>query len=247
MNPIIIAKDGFGGSRNKEIVEELNHKHGVEAILGDIPIDVMWTTSAGQMVMGDFKKPADLIASVKDGRLHNQTSHFRDPNIYGFILIESDAVSFDGGYMVGNEYSYWTWEQFDGLLESMQEEGIVIVRSPHERFTPRRLAYMYRRLNEESHGSWHRPIAELPPAKDFLDSEYREKVGFLMHIGRNLGSRRGQRGMGQVNAEKMLSEFGLMGALGITEESLEEAAKRWVGLKGVGTKSIDQWKRWIKG
>lgn len=247
MYPIIIAKDGFGGSRNKEIVEELNHKHGVAATLGDIPIDVMWNTTNGQVVMGDFKKPADLIASVKDGRLHDQTSYFKDPNVYGFILIESDAVSFDGGYMVGNEYSYWTWEQFDGLLESMQEEGIIIVRSPNERFTPRRLAYMYRRLNEAGHGSWHRPVAELPPAKDYFDAEYREKIGFLMHVGRSLDNKRGQRGMGQVNAEKLISEFGLMGTLGITEESLEEASKRWKSVKGVGPKMIADWLKWIRG
>lgn len=243
MYPIVVAKDGFGGTRNAELVEELKTKHGVEAILGDIPIDLMWTTIDGKPVMGDLKKPADLIASALDGRLHNQTSIMHGPDTYGFILLEADGVGYDSGRMVGNKYKHWTWEQFDGLLQSLQEEGIIVVRSANERLTGKRIAYLYRRLNDLSRGSWHKPVPILPPAVDFLDVAYREKVGFLMHVGRD---GKGGRGMGQVNAERLLQEFGLMGTLGITNETLEEALTRWKNVKGVGPKSIIQWKKWLQ-
>ena len=214
-------------------MDDLVRRCNVPAAAGQIPVDLLWTVD-DKTVMGDRKAVPDLIASANDGRLHEQVAAMEGK--YGFILLEGE-VSKDG-YTVGEGDHCWQYDQFDDLLLSLQEEGVKVIHSPGKEMTARRLAAVYKRLNSGDRGSWHLPVRLLPPAQDYLDAEYRERVGMLMHLGKG---KKGTRGMGPVMASEMLSNFGLMGTLGITEDSLNEAIKRWKTVKGAGKTLVERW------
>jgi ERCC4-type nuclease len=224
MNPIYVAPDE---DRNHNTVEALLKLNQPAKAL-HIPVDYAWQ---GEIpVMGERKTPDDLIASANDGRLAKQIDAMQES--YGFILLEGQW-SFDGGWTVGR----WTWDQFMNLLQSIQSKGVKIDLSPNKEMTPRRLVALYKWSQKEEHDSWRRPLVAMPPAEDYLDRDYRGKIGMLMHLP----------DCGEKKANVLMESFGLMGTLGITEEGLTEASGRWATIKGIGPKLTKKWEEWIRG
>lgn len=229
--PIVIAKDE---ERHNGLIERLK-LYDVLGVPGGIPVDYAWAAH-GVPIMGDNKTPQDLIASALDGRLHNQIQAMKEAKALGFILVEGEW-SQDGGHTVGDVTHGWTWDQFDNLLFSLQTEGILVAHVVAEALTPKRLASLYTWTTKDRRGSWHTPVPLLPPAQDFFDKEYRKRVGMMMSLP----------SMGADRASKLVHGYGLMGALGITEEGLATAKKRWLEQKGIGSKLADTWEAWLRG
>lgn len=208
------------------MVEQLLRQN-IKALTGPLPVDYGWAAN-GKSVLGENKTALDLIASASDGRLHRQMESLKKADL-GFIMLEG-GLSVDG-YTVGS----WTYEAFDDLLMSLQCEGVVVVHSPYASATARRLAALYRWTQKEKHGSWHEPIAFLPPLEDIGDDDYRSRIGMLMHLPK----------CGPNKATKLVREFGLAGALNFTPEQVAEAQRRWVTIPGIGDKLAETWGAWL--
>lgn len=221
---LIVAKDE---DRHTGMVESLSRLN-VPARAGDIPVDYLWVSNRGLTWSGDNKTVPDLIASVGDGRLHNQTQFMKRTGGMGFLLIEGYHTD---GYMVDK----WTHEAFWDLLQSLQCEGIHVDMSAGEKYTPKRLAALYNWSNKKEVGSWHQPVVLMPPVEGFLDEEYRSKVGMLMHLP----------GMGPKRAEELLRAYGLMGTLGMNYEGVQIAQDRWKAVKGIGPKLAERWRKYF--
>ena len=221
--------------RRKGLVSKLIKVYGVPAVAGSLPLDFAWTAQK-LPVMGDSKTPSDLIASAKDGRLHEQMQVATDAGGLAFIFLIGEW-SIDGGWTVGQREHSWTWDAFDDLLVSLQCEGVKIIHVPNEEAVPRRLATFYRWTERENHGSWHRSPVLLPPAYDYADEDFRSKVGLVMHLP----------GCGPTKAEALLRRYGLATTLGISVDELDRATERWLAVKGIGPKLVSKWREYLLG
>ncbi len=181
--------------------------------------------------MGENKTPADLIASVRDGRLYKQLESMKDAAIR-FILIEGEW-SHDGGHTVAEAPHSWMWDQFDNLLASIQAEGVVVLHSPSEKYTARRLAAFYEYTGKEEHGSWKNLERAKPKAS--RSKLFDAQVAMLMSLP----------GCGQKKAEGLVKEYGLTDSLGITD--LDMAVSRWRAMKGIGPKLSEKWRSFLEG
>lgn len=232
--PIIVAKDQDDRTGLVETLIKRYNTPAIRAGVGELPVDVVWS-ALGTPIMGDLKKPEDLIKSALDGRLHEQTQAMKDAKALGFLLIEGQWSK--DGISVGYKDYAWTWDQFCNLLMSIQAENIKLDFSFNAEHSARRLAALYKWTEKEKRGSWHEPAKLLPPSRNFLDKGYRNQVGMLMHLPL----------MGAERAELLMDSFGFMGSLGITDEGLRQAADNWKKLKGVGKKLPIQWEEFLRG
>ena len=234
-SPIIVANDQ---DRRTNLVETLIRRYNTPAIQGDtgsIPVDVVWTAN-GIPVMGDLKKPNDLIKSALDGRLYEQTQAMKNANALGFLLIEGQW-SKDGQMIDGHKDHSWTWDQFCNLLMSVQNDGIKLDFSWEANQSAHRIAALYKWTEKEKRGSWQEPPKLFPPSGNYLDKDYRNQVGMIMHLPL----------MGAARAEYIMETLGFMGTLGITEDGLKQARENWRKLKGIGAKLPVQWENFIRG
>ena len=206
----------------------------------NLPVDYVWIID-GRSYMGDNKKVPDLIGSSESGHLHKQVTSMESA-VDRFILLEGEWT-WDNGYNVGNADHSWSWEAFDSLLESLQEEGIKIVHSFSATRTPYRLKALYNRSQKENRGSWHEPVKSRPsndPKNDiwFYDARYRNQIGALITLFDDCGV---------PTADKMRGQYSFMDLLGITEEGLQRAKDIWTTIPRVGKKKIEMWEEAIRG
>ena len=202
----------------------------------NLPMDVLWTVD-GQPCMFDLKTPEDVIASVDDGRLHEQVTAAQRRNciLYGFLIEGEDSK--DDGVTVGYGPHAWLYERYDNLLVSLQEEGAKIVRSKSPERTPQRLASLYRRSAKEQQGSWHAPQPHQNLHNMYTDRAYRRWVEALMSMFPD---------MGETRANSLLDRWPPMEILGATDEGIEAAAVRWRSVRGIGTKLVQRWEATLK-
>ena len=228
---LTIAKDH---ERRTGLVDQLK-AHNVPATTGNIPTDYFFLADP-LVVMGDDKTPEDLIASVRDGRLHKQIGEMQRVGAYGFILVGGEWHT----ETIGFANHAWTFQQFNMLRGSIQEEGIKVYDAINDVDRVRQLKAIYERLRSGERGSWHKPEIMMPPYEvdgvKLIDKDYMARIGLLMHLP----------DAGVKTALRLMEAYGLMSSLGITEEGLAVAKERWLALKGVGKVTAAQWEMFLK-
>lgn len=217
---IIVAPDE---DRRTGIVQELVDL-GVPATTGTIDTDYLWAVGA-EIYVGERKTPTDLIASVNDGRLREQAEVMAGH--YGFILLDGVPLG-----SVGFQDHAWTWDAFDNLCASLQEQGIVIYRTVGH--LAERLASIWHRSARLDKNSWRR-VALPQTAAEYADKDYYNLVRAYMALLHGYGC-------GEQRANDLAKAFGL-GGLGVTEVGLQEARQKWTQIKGIGQKLANEWIR----
>lgn len=188
-----------------------------------LPVDYGWTAN-GVSVLGENKTWADFLASAKDGRLAKQVEAMKKAQIR-FLLLEG-PMSEDGGWTVGKAPYGRDYDSADNLLASVQAEGIIILHSPSARLTPRRLAAFYEWTGKTNHGSWKDALPTTVVGGP--NKEFNARLSTLLTI----------RGLGRKRAEQLIKAYGLRESIGVTEAGLEEAAVKWLAIKGIGPKLV---------
>ena len=199
---------------------------------GMLPVDVVWSVD-GQPCMFDIKTSSDLIASVDDGRLHSQMDSMQRASCFMFGFVIEGPHSADD-YTVGYGPRAWPVERFDDLLVSLQSEGARIALSTRVNRTPQRLAALYRYSGKTEHGSYHAPQPHHVLHNLYTDITYRRQVELLMSLP----------DLGETKANALLDRYPLTDILGMSE--LDEALKRWLGLKGIGPKVAATWLTFLR-
>ena len=218
----------------RRIVAGLSALHVPATTAKHVPVDLVWSVGDG-LVMGDVKTAADLIASVADGRLHNQTAAMHQAKAWFPFILLVGPISKDG-ITVGYGTHAWAIERFDEMLVSLQEEGIYTPLAASEARVVPRIASLYMRLGKGVRGSWHAPVKRRPDQNQYYDRTYRDQVSLLLALP----------GMGETRAEALLRDNTLMEIIGQTEESLAIARARWVKQRGIGQKLAADWEEFFR-
>lgn len=215
------------------IVEELQRIGLKASYANGLAVDVVWSVD-GKPCMFDLKTAEDAIASVNDGRLHNQMEAMKKANclMFGFII---EGEWGQDGITVGHASHAWAWERLDNLFLSIQLEGGKILRSPRLDRTPQRLASLYRYSGRDDHGSWHAPQPHHNLHNAYTDKDYRRHVEALMSWP----------DMGEERANNLLDRYSYMEINGITPESLLVATERWKDVRGIGPKITRSWETFL--
>ncbi len=247
-SPIIVAQDQdqVDKKRRYSLTTELA-AFNVPSYPGlHIPVDLFWTVD-GKPVEFDIKKVSDFIASYQDGRIYKQINAMKEAGCayYGFLIEEErdDEDEYTSPTMVGGLKHGWDWDSFDAAVLDVQiYGGCVIARSPGERYTPRRVAALWRWSGKDRTSAWAAPVPieatndfTRSPHIIFYDETYRSQVGTLMHLP----------GMGLVTANDLKEKHTFMELLGITEDGLAAAKAIWESTKGIGPKKMQAWLDWI--
>lgn len=220
--------------RETGLVKSLASLNVPSVAVEGLQVDFIWT-AGGEPFMADRKTVADLIASAGDERLHNQVQYMREAGVERPRILLEGSWSRDG-VLVGPHGHEWSWEEFDSLCESLQEEGVIIIRSSGLSRTPYRLATEWRRTGKEKTGSWHVPAKVIPTDRLYFDRTYRSQIGGLMSLP----------DCGPVTANNLRECASFMEVWGITEEGLATAKQIWNAMPGIGQKTIKKWEEFIR-
>lgn len=159
------------------------------------------------------KSVKDFIASAEDGRLQRLMDYKTQQGVR-VLLLEGDQFQF---YQGATE---WGPHKIDGMLLSLELEGIVVVRSRAEADTSDRLAALWR-YSGRDHPTLHKPYKPVPSASYLLPEE-RDMVRTLMCLP----------GWGEVKARRALEEFGSVEM--VLAKLLVGVPKDFKDVKGVG-------------
>ena len=172
--------------------EELT-KLKVACSIGSLEVgDYQWVSTSGHGWVPwtvERKSILDFIASAGDGRLQRFIDHAPTKGV-NVLLLEGDQFVFA---QAGKE---WGPQDIDGMLLSIELEGIVVVRSRGAAETSQRLKSLWH-YSGRDHPTLHKPYRPTP-ATTYLLPEERDMVRMVMCLP----------GMGEVRARRMLDEFG---------------------------------------
>ena len=215
----------------RDLVEKLE-RTGVPVTRSEqpLPVDIIWTVD-GQPCMFDIKTPADVIASVADGRLHSQLAAMEAKGclLHGFIIEGKDS---EDGVTVGYGSHAWPVERYDNLLLSVQCEGAKVVRSTSPARTARRIAELYRYSGKADRGSWRAPMKpHYTHNRMYGDEAFRRAVEGLMSLFPGCGEQRANDLLDRLTVREVLSDSG----------------ERWITVPGVGPKLCAVWRGILEG
>jgi ERCC4-type nuclease len=241
LSPVIVAQDQdhIDKKRRYSLVTELKKFNVPSNTSTSIAVDLFWTVD-GDVCMFDIKKTKDFIDSYTDGRIYKQITAMKEANAkyWGFLIEDEDDTNPN---FVGGKHG-WSWDAFDDAVYDVQVfGGANIVRSPGEKYTPRRVAALWRWTGKDRASGWAAPVPEEATSDFkrgiiFFDESYRSQVGTLMHLP----------GCGLITANDLREQYSFMELLGITEEGLERAQELWAAVRGVGKKKVEAWLRFIR-
>lgn len=96
-----------------------------------VPLDCgdCWaSTDDGQMLVVERKTPADLLGSIKDGRLFAQVAAMRERSKWAYLMITGAlAHTHDGMVIAESRTTGWRWADVQGALLDVQELGVSLV------------------------------------------------------------------------------------------------------------------------
>lgn len=90
--------------------------------------DLWVATDDGAMLVIERKTPADLLGSIKDGRLFQQVAAIRQKTKWGYVMITGVlAHTLDGNVICDNRTTGWRFDAVQGALLDVQEMGVAVV------------------------------------------------------------------------------------------------------------------------
>lgn len=201
---------------------------GAPAEVGTLPAgDFRWVVEPEDpalpwwVVVVERKSIRDLVASVDDGRLArfiDETGGATPPSTQiRALLVEGDVEAGLGGFR-GRD---WTPEGLENLLLDAQMLGVVCLRSPSTRSTPRRLASFWRWSGKDAHLALLRPV--LPGiSDDYIDPAKKAAVRALLTLP----------GWGEGRARAAIQHFKSPGA--VLRAIQDRDYKAFVAVPGIG-------------
>lgn len=185
-------------------------------------VDCYFIGTSGRKCGIQRKEIKDLLASVNDGRLVKEVLQMEALD-YKVLIVEGKAVYSEDGYLLNNTFGkQWTKSQFDGLLWSIQDRGIWLVRTDSLNDTIETVQRMERWFKKSSHESLSRRpgigkgILGAGPTSDEVAAWILQSVP----------------GIGPKLADKIVSQFGQPLRLELTTHELQQ-------IDGVGKKKAD--------
>lgn len=191
--------------------------------------DFFWFGYGGKKVGVQRKEVKDLLSSVQDGRLWKQISQMQQLDFRLLIIEGKISWTNDGKLMMGKSGGYgrdWTLPMWQGVLWSVQAQGIWSSFSSGVSDTIRLLECFVAWTKKEKHGSL--AVREGPGRGIFgTGLTEREWAVYLMQGLPNVGRER---------AERIYEELG-GGIVGLKEGV---GVKELMKVKGVGKKTAEQ-------
>jgi len=182
--------------------------------------DYWFYTASGGRVCIERKTIADLLNSLREGRLQQQLRRMLQEDAEVILLIEGywtcnkDFKIKHGGGLTG-----WDLASLSNFLLTVQREGTRLVYSPNQGATVYLLVQLYRYYQKPK----HKALTARPKPLFFFDDLQSRRVYFLM----------GLPGIGEELAHRILAKFPLPGEILLSPERLAE-------VPGVGTKKINE-------
>ena len=202
---------------------------GVQAKIDLLPVgDYQWVAcdeTTTNFVVVERKTIPDFLGSIGDGRISRFIEETGGatgtPNLMRCLLLEGDQFVY-----ANYGHRNWTPEQVDDALVSIQQFGVVVVRSASSLQTAKRLAALYHWT-----GSEHRSmtaIARPDLTGAYIGGQVRDAVRFLM----------GMPGWGEKRAVEAIKEF--KSAEAVIDAVRGREYKRFKNVRGVSKGLVDQ-------
>ncbi len=137
--------------------------HAMQAYYGksglavtSLPVDIVFHTKRGQVLIERKVTPSDLLASMGDGRLKDQVFKLMGAEAGGALLLEGALhCAPDGRIIDGRRTREWTMMEVWGHLMTIQDAGVKLLFSPSPAVTPMVIheAYIWFSKEPEEHTS----------------------------------------------------------------------------------------------
>lgn len=121
---------------------------GVKAITQTLPTGDAWLACNDANLIVERKTPADLLASIADGRLFEQCNAMIKASPWSYVIITGWFVCQNGKVVVGGQTTQWQWRSLQGALLTIQELGIEIVYCDGDRDYPATLEWLANRKRD---------------------------------------------------------------------------------------------------
>ena len=118
-------------SREPTWVQELNF--GVPKSITALPIGDAWLATEDTTLVVERKTLADLLASIRDGRLFTQAAAMVAQSAWSYEAVTELPVVRSGCVWVDGKLTNWKWSSVQGALLTVQDIGVQVVFWPESR------------------------------------------------------------------------------------------------------------------
>jgi len=115
-------------SREPVWVQELNF--GVPKSITALPIGDCWLATEDTTLVVERKTLADLLASIRDGRLFTQAAKMVSQSVWSYEVVTEMPVVRSGKVWINGELSKWLWTSVQGAILTLQDIGVETVYWP---------------------------------------------------------------------------------------------------------------------
>jgi ERCC4-type nuclease len=116
-------------SREPAWVQEL--EFGVSKTITTLPIGDAWLATEDTTLVCERKTLADLLASIRDGRLFTQAAAMVRQSIWSYEVVTELPVIKSGCVWAGGKLTNWKWSSVQGALLTLQDIGVQVVFWPN--------------------------------------------------------------------------------------------------------------------
>ena len=101
--------------------------YGVPAMVQALPYGDAWIAADGCTFVVERKTMADLLASIRDGRLFTQAAAMVGGGLWCYEVVTELPVVRSGLVFLNGKLTDWKWASVQGALLTIQEMGIEVV------------------------------------------------------------------------------------------------------------------------
>ena len=125
-------------ARSEALIHAMRAYYGKNGtVVTSLIVDMMFHTKRGEVLIERKVTPSDLLASIGDGRLAEQVHKLRGAEAGGALLLEGELHCKPDGHIIdGRRTREYTMQQVWGLLQTIQDYGVMVVWSPSPAVTP---------------------------------------------------------------------------------------------------------------
>lgn len=116
-------------SREPTWVQELDF--GVPKSITSLPIGDCWLATEDTTLVVERKTLADLLASIRDGRLFTQAAKMVSQSVWSYEVVTELPVIRSGCVWAGGQLTAWKWSSVQGALLTLQDIGVQVVFWPN--------------------------------------------------------------------------------------------------------------------